>query len=69
MKEQTVEQPDRLTRGEVTRTLLWAVLVMSAVANMAASYGGADTWVHLVCGLVTALCAGTLVVRNLRGRR
>jgi hypothetical protein len=36
---------------------------------MAASYGGADTSVHLACGMVTALCAGTLVVRNLRGRR
>ncbi|MCX5054037.1 MULTISPECIES: hypothetical protein [unclassified Streptomyces] len=58
-----------LTRGDVLRTLLWSVVVMSAVANMAASYGEAATWVHLVCGAVTVLCAGTLVVRNLRGRR
>ncbi|WP_073946416.1 hypothetical protein [Streptomyces kebangsaanensis] len=58
-----------LTRGDVLRSLLWIVVVMSAVANMAASYGGADTWVHLVCGAVTVLCGGTLVVRSLRGRR
>lgn len=44
-------------------------MVASALTNMAASFGGADTWVHLVCGAVTVLCAGTLVVRNLRGRR
>ncbi|MDH6628262.1 hypothetical protein M2271_006094 [Streptomyces sp. LBL] len=61
--------PDRLTRGEVARTLLWSVVVISAVANMAASFSGADTWVHLVCGMVTALCGGTLAVRALRGRR
>jgi len=58
-----------LTRGEVVRTLLWIVVVISAVSNMAASYGNADTWVHLACGAVTVLGAGTLVVRNLRGRR
>ena len=61
--------PDRLTRGDIARTLLWIVVVASALTNMAASFGGADTWVHLVCGAVTVLCAGTLVVRNLRGRR
>ncbi|MEW2044934.1 hypothetical protein OHS71_20160 [Streptomyces sp. NBC_00377] len=69
MTKTTTADPDHLTRGEIARTLLWAVVVFSAVANMAASYGGADTWVHLVCGVVTVLCAGTLVVRNLRGRR
>ncbi|MEU3919635.1 hypothetical protein [Streptomyces sp. NPDC029004] len=58
-----------LTRGEVVRTLLWIVVVISAVSNMAASYGNADTWVHLACGAVTVLGAGTLAVRNLRGRR
>ncbi|MFI6933779.1 hypothetical protein [Streptomyces sp. NPDC050287] len=65
----TPAAPDRLTRGEVARTLLWSVVVISAVANMAASYSGADTWVHLVCGMVTVLCGGTLAVRALRGRR
>jgi hypothetical protein len=43
--------------------------VLSAVANTAASYTGAATWVHLVCGAVTALGGGVLVVRKLRGRR
>jgi hypothetical protein len=58
-----------LSRGEIVRALLWIVVVISAVANMAASYGDADTWVHLLCGGVTVLSAGTLVVRNMRGRR
>ncbi|MEU5276168.1 hypothetical protein [Streptomyces asoensis] len=69
MTNTTTSGPDRLTRGEVARTLLWSVVVISAVANMAASFGGADTWVHLVCGAVTVLGAGTLAVRSLRGRR
>jgi len=69
MTEPTATDPDRLTPGDITRTLLWIVVVASALTNMAASFGGADTWVHLVCGAVTVLCAGTLVVRNLRGRR
>lgn len=58
-----------VTSGAVVRTLLWILVVISAVSNMAASYAHADTWVHLTCGVVTLLCAGTLVVRKLRGRR
>ncbi|MFK0153104.1 hypothetical protein ACIQVK_13670 [Streptomyces sp. NPDC090493] len=58
-----------LARGEIARSLLWILVVISAVANMAASYGEANTWVHLACGAVTVLCGAILVVRNLRGRR
>ncbi|MEU2744634.1 hypothetical protein ABZ656_57970 [Streptomyces sp. NPDC007095] len=58
-----------LTRGDVARTLLWILVVVSTVVNMAASYGEANTWVHLACGAVTVLCGGILVVRKLRGRR
>ena len=65
----TTDESDRLTRGDVARTLLWIVVVVSAVANMVASLGGADTWVHLACGALTLLCGGTLAVRGLRGRR
>ncbi len=62
--------PDRgVGRGEVARSALWVLVVLSAVANTAASYAGAATWVHLVCGAVTALGGGVLVVRKLRGRR
>ena len=61
--------PSGVSRGDVLRSVLWAVVVLSTVANMAASYGGARTWVHLLCGAVTVLCAGTLVVRNLRGHK
>ncbi|WP_405616690.1 hypothetical protein [Streptomyces sp. NBC_00076] len=65
----TPVESDRLTRGDIARTLLWIVVVVSAVANMTASFGGANTWVHLACGAVTVLCGGALVVRSLRGRR
>ncbi|MEV6588231.1 hypothetical protein [Streptomyces acidicola] len=58
-----------VSRGDVARTLLWILLVISVAANTVASIGGADLWVHLACGVVTALCAGTLAVRGLRGRR
>lgn len=58
-----------VSRGDVLRTLLWAVVVLSAVANMALSFAGAATPLHLATGVVTVLAAGTLVVRALRGRR
>ncbi|MFJ6833588.1 hypothetical protein [Streptomyces sp. NPDC091209] len=58
-----------VTGGEVVRTLLWILVVAGAVANMAATYAEADTWVHLACGAVTLFGAGTLAVRHLRGRR
>ncbi|MFF6990989.1 hypothetical protein [Streptomyces sp. NPDC010273] len=69
MPDTTSTDPDRLSPGDIARTLLWTAVVASAVANMAMSFGGADTWVHLVCGAVTVLCAGALAVRGLRGRR
>jgi hypothetical protein len=58
-----------VTGGEVVRTLLWILVVAGAVANTAATYTEADTWVHLACGAVTLFGAGTLAVRHLRGRR
>ncbi|MER7924262.1 MULTISPECIES: hypothetical protein [unclassified Streptomyces] len=69
MPDKTSTDSDRLSARDIARTLLWTAVVASAVANMAVSFGGADTWVHLVCGAVTVLCAGTLAVRGLRGRR
>ncbi|MEU0672822.1 hypothetical protein ABZ330_07995 [Streptomyces sp. NPDC006172] len=65
----TPDPVDRPSSGDIVRSLLWTAVVVGALANMAASFGGADTWVHLVCGAVTVLCAGALAVRNLRGRR
>ncbi|MFC9049293.1 hypothetical protein [Streptomyces anthocyanicus] len=61
--------PDAVSRGDVVRALLWAVVVLSAVANMALSFTGAATPLHLASGVVTVLAAGALVVRRLRGRR
>ncbi|MER7050942.1 MULTISPECIES: hypothetical protein [unclassified Streptomyces] len=63
------EGPDAVSRGNVLRTLLWAVVVVSVVANTAASIAGAGTVVHLACGVVTVLAAGTLVLRGLGRRR
>lgn len=56
-----------VTRGEVTRVLLWLVLVISAVANMVASYSAVGVAVNLACGAVTGLAAIALVVRRLKG--
>ncbi|MER5374677.1 hypothetical protein [Streptomyces sp. NPDC002553] len=70
MQHTTTPDPaDRPDSEDIVRTLLWTAVVAGALANVAASFGGADTWVHLVCGAITVLCAGTLAVRNLRGRR
>lgn len=58
-----------LPRGEVVRALLWILVVVGAVANSAATYAEAATWVHLACGVVTLFGVVTLAVRHLRGRR
>ncbi|MFF7524250.1 hypothetical protein [Streptomyces pseudovenezuelae] len=58
--------PD-VPRGEVTRVLLWLILVISAVANMVTSYAAVGVAVNLACGAVTALAATALVVRRLKG--
>ncbi|MEV5841079.1 hypothetical protein AB0M32_03805 [Streptomyces sp. NPDC051985] len=55
--------------ADLTRTLLWSLLVLSAAANMATSYGDVTPWANVACGAVTLLSAGALVVRRLRGRR
>ncbi|MEU5314344.1 hypothetical protein [Streptomyces sp. NPDC021562] len=58
-----------VTRGEVTRVFLWLVLVISAAANMVASYAAAGVAVNLACGTVTGLAAIVLVLRRLKGGR
>ncbi|WP_086796855.1 hypothetical protein [Streptomyces caniscabiei] len=58
-----------VTRGEVTRVLLWLILVISAVANMVVSYAALGVAVNLACGSVTGLAATALVVRRLKGGR
>ncbi|MEV1085046.1 hypothetical protein AB0I98_43690 [Streptomyces sp. NPDC050211] len=62
-------RPSGLTLSDLARATLWIVLVISVVGNMAASYSGAATHIHLACGAVTALCVTALVVQRLRGRR
>ncbi|MDX2602611.1 hypothetical protein PV379_40185 [Streptomyces caniscabiei] len=58
-----------VTRAEVTRVLLWLILVISAVANMVVSYAAVGVAVNLACGAVTGLAATALVVRRLKGGR
>ncbi|AVZ73951.1 hypothetical protein SLUN_19045 [Streptomyces lunaelactis] len=58
-----------VTGADVLRTLLWLVLVISAIGNSVASYGGATTRIHLAFGTVTALCVVALLAQRLRGRR
>ncbi|GGO42961.1 hypothetical protein GCM10012287_04980 [Streptomyces daqingensis] len=65
---QTAAAPS-VSRGQVLRSLLWTLLVISAVANTLASFAGADTGVHLVCGAVTAVTGGLLIARRLRQSR
>ncbi|MGW2960405.1 hypothetical protein ACWDGI_18210 [Streptomyces sp. NPDC001220] len=54
---------------DLVRVLLWSLLVLSAGANLATSYGGVPAWTNAACGGVTLFSAGTLVARWLRGRR
>jgi len=55
--------------GDVVRTLIWVLLVVSSVANAVTSFGGVPIWIHLGSGVVTALCVAALIARYLRGRR
>ncbi|GGN04645.1 hypothetical protein [Streptomyces fuscichromogenes] len=63
------QRGDRTGDVDLTRALLWSLLVLSAAADMATSYGGAAPWTNVACGAVTLLSAGALVLRRLRGRR
>ncbi|GAA3573338.1 hypothetical protein GCM10022222_67090 [Amycolatopsis ultiminotia] len=57
-----------VSRGHIARTLLWTLVVISAIANMVASFVGDSTWPHVVCGAVSVLCVGVLVAGRLRKR-
>lgn len=50
------------------RSLLWMVLVVSAVGNSVSSLAGVPMPVHLGFGLVTAACVAALITRRLRRR-
>ncbi|MGW5651572.1 hypothetical protein [Streptomyces humi] len=54
---------------DLTRGLLWSLVVLSAGANLVASYTGGPPWLNVACGAVTLLGAGLLLARRLRGRR
>jgi hypothetical protein len=56
-------------RTDVLRLLLWTLVVVSALCNMAASIVDATMWVHLLCGVVTLVSGGTLVARSVQHRR
>jgi hypothetical protein len=54
---------------DVMQTLIWVLLVVSAVANAVTSFGGVPIWIHLGAGLVTAFCVAALIALYLRRRR
>lgn len=62
------ESPGDDGRVDLVRALLWTVVVVSAVANTAASYAEVSLWLQLPVGFVTLLAATTLVMRKLRRR-
>lgn len=55
-------------RVDLSRALLWPVLVASVMGNAVASIAADDTSVNLAFGTVTALSAVALLVRRLRRR-
>lgn len=61
--------PGEGARRSVVRVLLWTVVTVSTLVNVAASVSGAGLGVHLACGIVTAVGAVALVLHGLRGRR
>ncbi|MBQ0827241.1 hypothetical protein [Streptomyces tagetis] len=52
----------------LSQKILWSVVVLSALANLAASFGD-DLRINLLCGLTTAVAATLLALRFRRGRR
>lgn len=48
------------------RTLLWAVLVVSAVGNSLTSLGGGAILVHIALGIVSAASIAGLIADRLR---
>ncbi|WP_055497413.1 hypothetical protein [Streptomyces albus] len=64
--------PERARRpapAGLLRGALWALLVLSATANMVVSGIGVAPGVNLACGLVTAACIVGLVLVRRRGHR
>ncbi|MGW0857599.1 hypothetical protein [Streptomyces sp. NPDC002690] len=62
-------QRQNVTRDDLLRAVLWVVTVAGATANTVASYRGSSLTVHLVCGLVTALGVGALIMTGRWRRR
>lgn len=54
---------------DISRSLLWTVLVISLAANTVISIAGGATWVHLTSGAVTLVAAAALTALALRDRR
>jgi hypothetical protein len=62
-----VTQP--AARSRALPTLTWAVLAACLMGNTVASFADAPVAVHVVLGLVTAVCVATLTAVHLRTRR
>lgn len=63
-------RPTPLTnRDAAVRPLLWLLLMVSAVANIASSKIGINMFIGAGFGLITLACAAALVVHHRRRRR
>lgn len=60
--------PAPRTAHRVVRAVLWSLLVISVFGNSVASLGDPGLAVHLVFGLVSAVCAAALIADWRRSR-
>ena len=60
---------DRSSTSPATRALVWTLLLLCTVGNLALSIYGGPLVLHLGLGVVTLLCIAALVVPYLRTKR
>ncbi|MDT0269681.1 hypothetical protein RM844_25690 [Streptomyces sp. DSM 44915] len=58
-----------VSRGQILRALLWAVLVVSVAGNTVVSLSAEAPALHIALGVVTGLCVTALAVQSLRRSR
>ena len=63
------EAPHGVTTVGLLRPVLWAVLLITAAANVIASTLGLDAWIASGFGLITLVAITALVVHHYRHRQ
>jgi hypothetical protein len=59
---------DRTTQPSAGRALVWTLLVLCTIGNLALSLYGGALVLHLVLGVATLACIGALVLPYLKKR-